>query len=220
MDASQAQAEYEGDRFVMPMRNTAAQTLAAPAPAEAARHAGRRRRLIDEHQFQRIEIELTVEPSPSPLKDVRAALLTRVRGLFLNVMSWRSKKRQIIDGDTFSPRARSRRSQISLERKVRLAPMKAKQEIRVGLDALRTRVAAHRQRRVVAALAQRRHPTNRAGKAHPEPLRRRTAAHAFLANRRNHPLAQIHRQGPHPAPPPIRRTPRITFPARWEHRTI
>ena len=113
-DASQAQAEYEGDRFVMPMRNTAAQTLAAPAPAEAARHAGRRRRLIDEHQFQRIEIELTVEPSPSPLKDVRAALLTRVRGLFLNVMSWRSKKRQIIDGDTFSPRARSRRSQISL----------------------------------------------------------------------------------------------------------
>ena len=33
-DASQAQAEYEGDRFVMPMRNTAAQTLAAPAPAK------------------------------------------------------------------------------------------------------------------------------------------------------------------------------------------
>jgi hypothetical protein len=56
--------------------------LAAPAPTEAARHVGRRRRLIDEHQFQRIEIELTVEPSPSPRKDVRAALLTRVRGLF------------------------------------------------------------------------------------------------------------------------------------------
>ena len=55
--------------------------------------------------------------------------------------------------------------------------MKAKQEIRVSLDALRTRVAAHRQRRVAAALAQRRHPTNRAGKA-TEPLRRRTAAHA------------------------------------------
>ena len=80
-DASQAQAEYEGDRFVMPMRNTAAQTLAAPVPAEAARHAGRRRRLIDEHQFQRIEIELTVEPSPSPLKHVWAARYC-VRGLF------------------------------------------------------------------------------------------------------------------------------------------
>ena len=90
-DASQAQAEDEGDRFVMPMRNAAAQTLAAPAPAVAARHVGRRRRLIDEHQFQRIEVELTVEPSPPPLKDVRAVLLARVRGFFLNVMSWRSK---------------------------------------------------------------------------------------------------------------------------------
>ena len=81
-DASQAQAEDEGDRFVMPMRNTAAQTLAAPASAAAARHVGRRRRLIDENQFQRIEVELTVEPSPSPLKDVRAVLLARVRGFF------------------------------------------------------------------------------------------------------------------------------------------
>ena len=86
-DASQAQAEDEGDRFVMPMRNTAAQTLAASAPAVAARQVGRRRRLIDEHQFQRIEVELTVEPSPSPLKNVRTVLLARVRGLFLNVMS-------------------------------------------------------------------------------------------------------------------------------------
>jgi hypothetical protein len=31
-----------------------------------------------------------------------------------NVMSWRSKKRQIIEGDAFSPRVRSRRPQISL----------------------------------------------------------------------------------------------------------
>jgi hypothetical protein len=37
-----AQAEDEGDRFVMPMRNAAAQTLAAPA-----RHVGRRRREQD-----------------------------------------------------------------------------------------------------------------------------------------------------------------------------
>src|SRR5208282_6522220 len=45
--------------------------------------------------------------------------------------------------------------------------MKAKQEIRVRLDTLGTRVAAHRQRRVAAALVQRRHPTDRAGEAHP-----------------------------------------------------
>jgi hypothetical protein len=105
-DASQAQAEDEGDRFVMPMRNTTAQTLAAPASAVAARHVGRRRRLIDEHQFQRIEVKLTLEPSPSPLKDVRAVLLARVRGFFLNVMSRRSKKRQIIDADTQGNRAK------------------------------------------------------------------------------------------------------------------
>ena len=74
-DASQAQAEDEGGCFVMPVRNAAAQTLAAPAPTVAARHVGRRRRLIDEHQFQRIEVELTLEPSPPPLKDVRAVLL-------------------------------------------------------------------------------------------------------------------------------------------------
>jgi hypothetical protein len=37
-----------------------------------------------------------------------------------------------------------------------------------------------------------------------EPPRRRTTAHAFLANRTNHPPAQIHRQRSHPAPPPIR----------------
>jgi G:T/U-mismatch repair DNA glycosylase len=107
-DASQTQAKDEGDRFVMTVRNAAAQAVAAPAPAVATRHVGRRRRLIDEHQFQRIEVELTVEPSPSPFKDVRAVLLTRMRRLFLYVMSWRSKKRQIIDGDTFSPRVRSR----------------------------------------------------------------------------------------------------------------
>ena len=117
----------------MPVRNAAAQTLAAPAPTVAARHVGRRRRLIDEHQFQRIEVELTLEPSPPPLKDVRAVLLAGVRGFSLNVMSWRSKKRQIIDGDTFSPRTLQTDADF-VERKVRLAPMKAKQKIRVRLD--------------------------------------------------------------------------------------
>jgi hypothetical protein len=68
----------------MPMRNAAAQTLAAPAPAVAARHVGGPRCLIDEHQFQRIEVGLTVEPSPPPLKDVRAVLLARVRGFLWN----------------------------------------------------------------------------------------------------------------------------------------
>jgi hypothetical protein len=188
------------------MRNAATQTQSAPSPAVTARHVGHRRSLIDEHQFQWIEIELTVEPCPTPLTDVGPVLFVRVRGLFLNVMSWRSKKRQIIDGDTLSPRVRSSRSQIFVKRQVRLAPVKAQQVIRMRLHALRTGVAAHRKRPVAAALAQRRHPTDRAGEAYSEPPRRRPAAHTFLANRRNHPFAQIHRQRTHPAPPPIRRT--------------
>jgi hypothetical protein len=113
-DASQAQAANEGDRLVMAMRNSATQAFAAPSSAVPTRHVGRRPRLVDEHQFQRIEVELAVEPSPPPFKDVRAVLFAGVRRLFLNVMSWRSKKRQIIDGDAFSPRVRSRRPQISL----------------------------------------------------------------------------------------------------------
>ena len=40
----------------------------------------------------RIEIELTVEPVFAPLQDVRAVLLARVGGLFLNVSPQRSRK--------------------------------------------------------------------------------------------------------------------------------
>ena len=79
-DASQAQAERVIALYAHAERRSAD---VGRAPAVAARHVGRRRRLIDEHQFQRIEVELTVEPSPPPLKDVRAVLLARVRGFFL-----------------------------------------------------------------------------------------------------------------------------------------
>ena len=111
--ASQAQAEDEGDRFVMAVRNAAAQTSPASSPTVAARHVGHRRGLVDEHQFQRIEVELTIEPPPPPFKDVGPILFARVRRLFLNATSRRSKNRQIIDGDIFLPRVRSKRAQIS-----------------------------------------------------------------------------------------------------------
>jgi len=106
------------------------------------------------------------------------------------------------------------------QRQIRFAPMQPQQIISMRLDAPRSLVAAHRQRRTASALAQSRHPPDRAGETHPEPLRRRPATHALLANRRNHPLAQIHRQWPHPAPPPIRRTSRIRFPSPWKYQTI
>jgi hypothetical protein len=97
----------------MTVRNAAAQALSAPATAVASGHVGRRAGFVDENELQRIEVELAFEPHPASLTDVGTILFARVRRLFLYVMSWRSKKRQIIDGETFSPRARSRRSQIS-----------------------------------------------------------------------------------------------------------
>ena len=135
-DASQAQAEDEGDCFVMPMRNTAAQTLAAPASAVAARHVGRRRRLVDEHQFQRIEVE--TDP-----RTLAVAAQGRPGG------SARSHARTFFERDVVvvekAPDHRRRHLLTSpklqtvpdfVERKVRLAPMKAKKKIRVRLEAL------------------------------------------------------------------------------------
>ena len=83
--------------------------------------------------------------------------------------------------------------------------MKAKQEIRVGLDTLRTRVAAHRPARS-AALANAATRRSRC-KSSPRPLRRRTAADASCAQTaEDHPLAQTTDKAPS-ATPPIRRTP-------------
>ena len=50
------------------------------------RYVSRRCALVDEHQFQRIEIELNIEPPPRLFKDVGKVLFARVRRLFLNVM--------------------------------------------------------------------------------------------------------------------------------------
>ena len=81
-DAPQTQAADKGDRFVMAVRDAAAQTPTTPTAAVAARHVRRRPGLVDEHQFQRIKVELAGKPFPSPLQDVRAILLACVRRLF------------------------------------------------------------------------------------------------------------------------------------------
>jgi len=49
--------------------------------------------LVDEDQPVRIEIELAVEPVLAFREDVRALLLAGVRGLFLRVSRWRTRKR-------------------------------------------------------------------------------------------------------------------------------
>ena len=51
-----------------------------------ARHVRLGPGFIDEDKPGRIEVDLFVEPRPSSLQDVRAVLLTGVRGLFLRVI--------------------------------------------------------------------------------------------------------------------------------------
>ena len=190
--ALQAQArENEGDRFAMAVRNAAAETPPASSPTAAARHVGRRRGLVDEHQFQRIEVELTIEPPPPPFKDVGPVLFAARADFF---------ERDVVAVE--EPRDHRRRHLLAPrtlqtarfgQRQVRLAPVKAQKVIRMRLHALRTRVAAHRQRRGGPALAQGRHPPIALAKLIPN---RRAARQLMpsLANRRNHPLAQIHRR--------------------------
>ena len=81
-DAPQTQAADERNRLVMAMRNAAAQALTAPKSAIPARHVGGRRGLVDENQFHRVEVKLSVERSPSTFEHVEAVLLARVRRLF------------------------------------------------------------------------------------------------------------------------------------------
>jgi hypothetical protein len=61
--------------------------LAAPTPTIATRHVGDCGGLVDKHQFQRVEIELTGEPFLTPPQDIRAILLARVRRLLLSAMA-------------------------------------------------------------------------------------------------------------------------------------
>ena len=114
-DASQAQAEYEGDRFVMPMRNTAARMSAAPAPAEAVPMP-----CSSPPSHRRTPVSADRDRVDSRTIAVAAAqgrpggpAHSRARTFFKRDVVV-PKKRQIINGDTLSPRARSRRSQISL----------------------------------------------------------------------------------------------------------
>lgn len=69
---------------------------------------------VDEHQPCGIEIDLAVEPVLAPLQDVRANLLGRVRGLFLNVRPARSRKVHSVARLAATPRSKARRSSISL----------------------------------------------------------------------------------------------------------
>src|SRR6202020_3503108 len=67
--------------------------------------------LVDEDQAPRIDEALIVSPSFAVATDVRAILLARDEGLFLNVTPILRKKRLIIEVSDLTPRSAERRSQ-------------------------------------------------------------------------------------------------------------
>jgi len=68
----------------------------------------RPKRLVDEDQLIRIEIELAIKPVLTPLQDIRPVLLARMRGLFLRVIRCLRKNRQRLLTVTRTPRSPSR----------------------------------------------------------------------------------------------------------------
>ena len=105
-----AQPRHEGSGLPMAVRDPGSEALALRRPAAQPGHVGGGPRLVDEHEPGRIEIELAVEPLFPSAQNVRAVLLGRVGGLFLNVRPARSRKVQMVPTDTempASPRSRS-----------------------------------------------------------------------------------------------------------------
>jgi hypothetical protein len=112
--AGDPQPGQEGCRLPMTVRNAGPEPLASWSAATTPGHVGRCPGLVDEHQTIRIEIELSIEPVPAPLQDVRAVLLGRVRGLFLNVRPQRSRKIQSVARAAYTSRSAASLSSISL----------------------------------------------------------------------------------------------------------
>jgi hypothetical protein len=63
----------------------------------ATSHLGRGSGLIDEHETLGVEVQLAVEPGLTAVQDVGAALLVRVRRLFLSVIRRPPNNRHTLD---------------------------------------------------------------------------------------------------------------------------
>jgi hypothetical protein len=94
----------------MAVGNADPQPSPPPAASAFARQIGGRSRFVDENEFPRVQIELRPKPRLALLQDVRALLLLGVRGLFLKVTPWRSKKRQSTETEKRSPQFWIKRS--------------------------------------------------------------------------------------------------------------
>ena len=97
----------------MAVGNADPQPSPSPASSALARQIGGNPGFVDENKFPRIEVELRPKPFLTLLQNIRALLLRGVRRFFLNVISWRSKKRQITEDEKRSPQLPISRSWIS-----------------------------------------------------------------------------------------------------------
>src|ERR1700679_18554 len=95
------------------MRDRGAAALALRRPAAQACHLRREAAFIDEDQPFGIEFSLLFEPILARRLYIGTLLFTRMSGLFLCLMSCRSRNFQIAVDTTFTPRSPARRAAIS-----------------------------------------------------------------------------------------------------------
>ena len=162
----------------MAMRNADAQPPPAPAASAFARQIGGSPGFIDENELPRIEVELRPKPRLTLLQDVRALLLLGMRGLFFNMISWRSKKRQITDEEKTLAAVGDQTLLDFQQRHIRLTANQTEQIIAMRLNAVRPTIPARRSRGDLAGRPEPPNPAYGAGDADPETLGRRIARHA------------------------------------------
>jgi len=97
----------------MAVGNADAQPSPSPAASAFARQVGGSPGFVNKNKFSGIQVELCAKPLLALLQNIRALLFLGMRSFFLNVISCRSKKRQITEDEKRSPQLAISRSWIS-----------------------------------------------------------------------------------------------------------
>ncbi len=154
----------------MAMRDACTQPLATRGAPALARHVRRRPRLIDEDKLFGIEVELVIEPLFASLYDVRAVLLARMGGLFLNVRPQRSRNVHSVARLAFTPRSPAAAPKLA-DRQIRRRLDQPQQIIAVWIELRASRLSLL-ARLAFSRLSRPPHPDNRRCVADPKPRRR------------------------------------------------
>jgi len=109
-DVVVAQGGEKGRGFPLALRDLVDEALSLRRPTAKPGHVGLRPGLIDEDQTPGIDEPLVGAPARAMAAYVRAILLAREEGLFLNVTPILPKKRLIIEVSALTPRSADRRS--------------------------------------------------------------------------------------------------------------